>query len=296
MPLVAGKILGLNEAQLANAMGISGSCHAVLGILDAEAEAYTMTKNLRFASMAHAGILSALMAQKGFTGPARVIEGQHGFVELVLKGEYDLAKLTNSNRRFTILGTSIKSVVADYSTHGHVTATLTLVKEHNIRPENIAEVRVKTSTRCARHTGDPVKKYPEERESADHSSYYLTAIAIIDRQLGPDQFSPKKYSDPRVRKLIEKVVFEGDKAIDQLFFCAGSSEIVMKDGRKYRCEVTYPKGHPRNPMTDAEIVDKFRSMAVKVMDEKQVTKVVRTVFELERLEDIQTLNKLMVFK
>jgi 2-methylcitrate dehydratase PrpD len=124
----------------------------------------------------------------------------------------------------------------------------------------------------------------------------LTAIAIIDRQLGPDQFSPKKYSDPRVHKLIEKVVFEGDKAIDALFFCAGSSGIVMKDGRRYRCEVKYPKGHPRNPMTDAEIVDKFRSMAVTYMDEKQVSKVVRTVFELERLEDIQTLNKLMVFR
>jgi 2-methylcitrate dehydratase len=68
MPLVAGKILGLNESQLANAMGISGSCHAVLGILDAEAEAYTMTKNLRFASMAHAGILSGRAAPEGKQG------------------------------------------------------------------------------------------------------------------------------------------------------------------------------------------------------------------------------------
>ena len=79
-------------------------------------------------------------------------------------------------------------------------------------------------------------------------------------------------------------------------FGAAPCAVDVKDGRTYRCEVTYPKGHPRNPMTDAEIVDKFRSMAVKVMDEKQVTKVVRTVFELERLEDIQTLNKLMVFR
>jgi 2-methylcitrate dehydratase len=171
-----------------------------------------------------------------------------------------------------------------------------LVKEQSIRPEDIAQVRVKTSTRCALHTGDPIKKYPKNRESADHSSYYLTAIAIIDRQLGPDQFSPKKYSDPRVHDLIEKVVFKGDKAIDEMFFCAGSSEIVMKDGRKYRCEVKYPKGHPRNPMTDEEIVDKFKSMAVRYMSERQINKIVRTVFELDKLEDIQKLNKLMTFK
>jgi 2-methylcitrate dehydratase len=296
MPLIAGRILGLNDAQLANALGISASCHAVLGILDASAEEYTMTKNLRFASMAYGGILAAMMAQKGFTGPTRVIEGQHGFIEVILKGEYDVSKLTDLKTRFTILGSSIKSVVADYSTHGHLTATLTLVKEHTIRPEDIAQVRVKTSIRCARHTGDLVKKYPKNRETADHSSYYLTAIAIIDRQLGPDQFSPEKYSDPNVHELIEKIVFKGDKAIDEMFFCAGASEIITKDGKKYRCEVKYPKGHPRNPMTDGEIVDKFKSMAVRVMSEKQINKIVRTVFELDKLEDIQKLSRLMTFR
>jgi len=296
MPLVAGKILGLNEAQLANAMGISGSSHAVLGILDASSEEYTMTKNLRFPWMAYGGILAAMMAQKGFTGPTRVIEGQHGFIEVFLKGEYDVGKLTDSRKRFTILGSSIKSVVADYSTHGHLTATLTLVKEHHIGPEDIAEVRIKTTTRCARHTGDLVKKYPKNRESADHSSYYLTAIAIIDRQLGPDQFSPEKYSDPRVHGLIEKIVFEGDEAIDEMFFCAGASEIVMKDGKKYRCEVKYPKGHPRNPMTDEEIVGKFRDMAAKYMSEEEIIKIVGTVFKLDELDDIQKLTTLMTFR
>jgi 2-methylcitrate dehydratase len=296
MPLVAGKLLGLNATQIANAMGISASCHAVLGILDAESEDYTMTKNLRFASMAHGGILAAMMAQKGFTGPTRVIEGQHGFMELILKGEFDLAKLTNPNTRFTVLGSSIKSVVADYSTHGHVTATLTLAKEHYINPEEIAQVRVRTSTRCARHTGDPIKKYPKNREAADHSSYYLTAITILDRQLGPDQFSPEKYSDPRVHHLIEKIVFEGDKAIDKIFFCGGSSEIIMKDGKRYYCEVQYPKGHPQNPMTDEEIIAKFKSMAGKYMGEKQMGDIVTAVFDLDKLEHIGGLSTLMTFR
>ena len=80
MPLIAGKILGLNETQMENAVGISGSCHAVLGILDTPAEEYTMTKNIRFPTMSYGGIMAALLARKGFTGPTTIIEGHDGFV------------------------------------------------------------------------------------------------------------------------------------------------------------------------------------------------------------------------
>jgi len=296
MPLLAGRILGLNEAQMRNALGISGSCHAVLGILDAPAEEYTMAKNLRFPWMAYGGILAAMMAQKGFTGPARVIEGHDGFVETFLKGDYDLGKLTDSKRRFTIRDTCIKSIIADYSAHGHLTATLTLVKQHDIKPKDVAEVRIRASTRSARHTGDPAKKYPKNRETADHSSYYLTAMAIIDRWVGPDQFSLENYSDPKVLDLINKITFEGDERIDRMFLAAGASEIVTKDGRKYEFQVNYPKGHRQNPMTDGEVVEKFKGMAERYMSRTQMDRIVRTVFEAEKLDDIGKLNRQMVFK
>lgn len=295
MPLVAGKLLGLNEDQMENAVGISGSCHAILGILDAPAEEYTMTKNIRFPTMAYGGILAAMLAQKGFTGPTTIIEGHDGFVEVIMQGEYAPEKLTSTERRFAIGDSCIKSIIADYSSHGHLAATLTLVREHDIRPEDIAEVRVKTSTRCAQHTGDPVKKYPKNKETADHSSYYLTAIAIMDRQIGPDQFSPEKYNDPRVRELIDKVILEGDEELD-LVRPAGISEIVTKQGERYGCRVDYPKGHPLNPMTDEEVVDKFQSMAARYMSNEQMDQVISTVFGLDQLNDIGRLNSLMVFE
>jgi 2-methylcitrate dehydratase len=77
-PLVAGKLLGLAEEQLENAVGISG-CHGmILGILDTAAEEYSMTKNIRYPFTAHGGILAALFAKGGFTGPTTVIEGTGG--------------------------------------------------------------------------------------------------------------------------------------------------------------------------------------------------------------------------
>ena len=296
MPLVAGRMLNLDAAQTAHAVGISGSLNAVLGILDAAAEEYTMTKNIRFPSMAYGGILAALMARNGFTGPPRVIEGHDGFIQTFLQGEYDAAKLTDSKRRFTILDACIKSVIADYSAHGHLCATLSLVRQYDIRSEDVASVRITASTRCARHTGHPAKKYPKNKETADHSSYYLTAIAIMERQVGPEQFSSERYSDPRVIDLIDKIVFEGDAEIDARFLTAGTSEIVTKQGKKYTCRVDYPRGHARNPMTDEEIKDKFTGMARKHMDERQVNRIIRTVFTMEKLDDIGKLARQLAFK
>jgi len=295
MPLMAGKLLGLNENQIENAVGIAGSCHAVLGILDTPAEEYTMTKNIRFPTMSYAGIMAAMLAKKGFTGPTTIIEGNDGFVQVIMNGEYDLTKLIPTKGKFAIRETCIKSITADFSSHGHLTATLKLVKENDIKPEDVAEVRITTSKRCAEHTGDPVKKYPKNKETADHSSYYLTAIAIIDRQIGPEQFTPEKFQNPKVRELIDKVILKGDPDLDKAR-PAGISEIVSKQGKKYQCRVDYPRGHARNPMTDEEIVGKFKSMASKYMSDKQTNQIIDTVFALDKLGDIGKLNGLMVFR
>lgn len=295
IPLVAGHILGLTEEQMESAVGIAGSCHAVFGILDTPAEEYTMTKNIRFPMMSHAGIMAALLAQKGFTGPAGMIEGHDGFIEVIMGGEYDIDKLLAFKGKFVIRESCVKSIIADFSSHGHLTATLNLAKEHDIKPENVAEIRITTSKRCAEHTGDPVKKYPKNKETADHSSYYLTAIAVIDREIGPSQFTPEKYNDPKVLELIDKVVLKGDPSLDKAR-PAGISEIITKDGQKYRLRVDYPRGHVRNPMTDEEIIHKFRSMTSKYMSNEQMNQITDTVFGLDNLDDIGILMGLMCFK
>ena len=294
MPLVAGKLLGLNEIQMENAVGIAGSCHAVLGILDTPAEEYTMTKNIRFPIMSYAGMMAAMLAKRGFTGPTTIIEGHDGFAETIMGGEYDLNKIVPRKGKFAIRETCIKSIIADFSAHGHLTATLKLVREHDIKPDDVTEIRITTSNRCAEHTGDPIKKYPKNKETADHSSYYLSAIAVVDRQIGPDQFSADKYQDPRVRKLIDKVILQGDPNLDKVR-PAGISEIITKQGKRFQCRVDYPRGHARNPMTDEEIVEKFKSMASRYMSHKKMDQIVDIVFALDKLKDVGKLNRLMVF-
>jgi 2-methylcitrate dehydratase len=223
-----------------------------------------------------------------------MIEGDDGFVKALMGGEYDTEDLLKFRGKLAIRETCIKSIIADFSSHGHLTATLTLAREHDIRPDDVKVIRITTSKRCAEHTGDPVKKYPKNKETADHSSYYLTAIAILDRQIGPAQFTPEKYRDPKVLALIDKVILTGDPTLDKAR-PAGISEITNKKGETCRLRVAYPRGHARNPMTDQEVIDKFRDMASVHMSEDHVKRLIEAVFEMDKLEDIGALLKLMVF-
>jgi 2-methylcitrate dehydratase len=295
MPIVAGKLLKLSEEKMEQAIGISGCHNMVLGILDATGEEYSMTKNLRFPRTCYGGILSALMAQKGFTGPARVMEGNKGFIEAVMRKEFDLEKLTEKREELYIYDTIYKAFATDATTHGHLTATVELVKEHDIKPGDIETVKILAPSRCTEHTGDPVKRHPNTKESADHSSYYITAIGIIDRKVGPDQFTVKKMKDPKVHELIDKIEMKADPSLDQ-FGRAGVSEIRLKNGTTYKKRVEYPRGDRLNRMTDLELEEKFRDMAERFMTKEQIKKIFAMIYDLDKLDDIGKLMKLMAFK
>jgi 2-methylcitrate dehydratase len=286
--LFAGKLLGLSEEQLANALGIAGVHGITLDIIDAEGEPYNMTKNIGLPYVAHAGITAALLAEKGFTGPARAIEGNKGFVHAVMGGVYDLETLTRARNQPAILEIHQKSLAAEHTTQGAVNAVLTLVKDHDLRPEDIERVRIEATTRTANHTGDFTKRYPVNKETADHSIYYLAAIAIRDRAVGPGQYTSDRYTDPLVRSLIDKITVEANPDLDEFIF-AGIVHIRTNDERELTCRVDYPKGNSRNPMTDEELVEKFRGTALQFMDKGQADGIADCVFDLDKLSDVGAL-------
>jgi len=295
VPAVIGKLLRLEAPQIENAIGISG-CHGmILGILDNASGEFSMTKNLRFPFTARDGILAALLARKGFTGPKAVFEGEDGFISSVMDGDFKKEPLISYEGRFRILDTEFKAWPACGTIQGHLNATLNLVKQHNILPADITSIRIQAGTRSVQHTGDPSRRYPQNKETADHSAYYVTAIAIIDRQLSPAQYSAEKYVDPKVKQLIDKINIEINPDLDR-FGRAGITEINLGQNKKFSCRIDYPKGHPKNPMDDDELRNKFHSLVGKFFDEKRENKLVDDIFQLEKLQDIRQLIEQLVFK
>ncbi len=294
MALIAGRLLGLNEEQMANALAVAGCFTLEPGILFSPDEELTMARDLRFPYGAYSGILGALLAQKGFKGPLTVFEGHQGLAEVVAGGEMDLDKLRQPRKGWSILNTWIKNFATEGRMHGHIEATLKLVREHDIRPEDVAEVRIKVTAHTCRRMANPAtRRHPKTKETADHSSYYTTAIAILDRAVGPEQFSDEKLRDPRVRELSDKVFVESAPELEE-FISPGIAEITTKKGEKYSYQVLQPKGHPMNPMTNADVEQKFRSMAGKFMSEKKMIEIITAIYNLDKLDDIGELVKLIV--
>ncbi|MFC1961471.1 MmgE/PrpD family protein [Chloroflexota bacterium] len=293
MPPALGRLMGLNEEQIANAIGICASHSLPLGILDAHREENMMAKNLRFGLVAYDAILACILAKKGFTGPVRVVEGDSGFSQVLLQGKMDMERLVDFSG-WRILKTRHKYLCANATTIGHVLATLAIVIEHDLKPEDIAAVRIKTTAREARHTTTFAKKYPRNGESADHSAFYANAIVIKERAFGPEAFEPEKFTDQVVLDLIERITVEADPSLPE-FGYQGISEITTKDGRWFQKRIDTPRGWGNDPLTDKELEEKFRAMAIKYMGEKQIKEIFDTTWNLERLSDMNDLAKLMVF-
>jgi 2-methylcitrate dehydratase len=252
-----------------------------------------MSKNLRFGWVAYNAILCCLLARNGFTGPVRIVEGENGLRDTVMRGDLDFQRLLDFSG-WRIPQTRHKSLCLNGGSQGHVSATLALVRENDLKPEDIVSVRIKASRHESHHTTSLPKKYPRNAETADHSAFYANAIAIKERVFGPDSFQPEKFTDPVVLDLIEKITVEYDPGLGESGF-QGISEITTKDGRRLRKHIANPHGFGDDPLTDKELEEKFREMATKYLSEKQIGRIFETIWNIERLEDIRQLTKLLVF-
>jgi 2-methylcitrate dehydratase len=190
----------------------------------------------------------------------------------------------------------LKGMCAEATTHGHLKATCELVTKHRLRPEDIAEIRIRTSQRAVVHTGDPAKKYPRNKESADHSSYFLTAMAVLDGRITPSIYDEGNFSDPKVRALIDKVVLEHGPEFDARP-PAAETIIRTRDGNQYRRRVEPEelKGDPANPMNDADLREKFLLCAEGVLPKRRVERIIEACLALdkrERFADVLPLLKI----
>jgi 2-methylcitrate dehydratase len=289
-PPALGKLMALTEEQIANAIGICMSHTLPLNILDSDKEENVMAKNIRFGWAAHDAILACMLAKRGFTGPVRIVECESGIRTVIAQGEMDLERLVDFSG-WRILDVRFKGMPANSTTHGHVFATIGLVNEHDLKPEDIAAVHITASMHEAHHTTTPSKKYPRNAESADHSAFYSNALAIKERAFGPDSIKPEKFIDPVVLDLIEKITVTGDPSLGHN---QGASEIITKDGRCFRKRMDVIHGSRKQPFTDRELEDKFREMACQRMGDEQIRKIFDACWNLEAVADLQKFAKLMV--
>jgi 2-methylcitrate dehydratase len=262
-----------------------------------------MRKNLRFGWTASAAIVSTLLAKSGFTGPVRVFEAERGMNDVMFKGEANLELMTDF-RGWLIMNTRFKYLCAVVSVQGMLQATLEIVRENDLKPEDIEKVRVMTYPGASAIRPAVPVKYPRNAETADHSAYYLTAVAIKDREVTADSILPEKFTDPVIIELIEKISVEGDSSLSspgKVKFVSsagfeGKAAITTKDGRTFERHVARPHGFWDGPtLTDEELEQKFTRLAEKHMSIEQIKRLIDGIWNVDKLDDMGELMKLTVF-
>src|SRR5579863_10312901 len=291
-PIVAGRALRLGWEQIQHAIGISGSRHATLGALTAGK--LTMMKNTVDPLATQSGVLAALLAEKGYTGPEHVVDGKEGLAHC-FGPEWKLNLLTDGlGESWRITQCGMKAFPTEALTHTPISAVLALVKDHDLRPNQVANIRIRSLARAADILSDPSKYDPRSKETADHSLPYVIAAALVERQVTPLQFTAAKIMDPVIREQLKKIVVAGDPGIEKVF--PALQRVIVRihtiDGREFTQQLDYPKGDPRNPLTDKEVEEKFEALAEPVMSRDARRRAIDAIWKLEKQASVKELMKL----
>ncbi|MBN2780373.1 MAG: MmgE/PrpD family protein, partial [Candidatus Marinimicrobia bacterium] len=259
-PIVAGKILGLSVDQMVNAIGISACHNHTIGC--PTAGKLTMMKNTVDPMSTQAGILAALMAEKGYSGTEAIFEGKEGLMD-VFGPDWDInALIGDLGKKFKILECSMKAFPTEALTHTHISATIKIISEQDIHYRDIESVTITTIARACDILFDPHKYRPNSRETADHSLPYCVACALVDRQVTTRSFDDEKIKDPRIWEVIDKIHGVASQEFEKMFPAKQPSKvsILLKNGKEYSMYLEYPKGDPREPMTQADLDAKVQAL------------------------------------
>ena len=292
-PIVAGRALRLSWEQIQHAIGISASHHCTMGAVTAGK--LTMMKNTVDPMATQSGVFAALLAEKGYTGPEHVIDGKEGLVHCY-GPEWKLDLLTDGlGEAWRITQCGMKFFPTEALTHAPISAVLDLVKGNNLHPGDVEKIQIRSLARAADILSDPSKYDPHTKETADHSLPYVIAAALVDRQVTPAQFEMKKIMDPTIRAQLKKVEVVADPEIEKVFPALQRVivNITIKDGTTFSKQLDYPKGDPRNPLSDVEIEEKFRALADGVLSKKAQDKLIAAIWNLEKVGAVSKLMALM---
>jgi 2-methylcitrate dehydratase len=292
-PIVAGRALRLGWEQIQHAIGISASRHATLGAVTAGK--LTMMKNTVDPMATQSGVFAAMLAEKGYTGPEHVVDGKEGLAHC-FGPQWKLNLLTDGlGESWRITQCGMKAFPTEALTHTPISAVLDLVKQHDLKPEQVEKIHIRSLARAADILADPSKYDPRSKETADHSLPYVIAAALVDRQVTPLQFTPEKIANPAIRAQLKKVEVVADPEIEKVFPALQRAivSIHTKDGREFTRQLDFPKGDPRNPLTDREVEEKFEALAEPVLSKAARRKVIDAVWGLEKLDSVATLMQML---
>lgn len=289
--LASARLMKLTPYQTLQAVRIAGVNSASLR--QTRVGQLSMWKGCAFAHSARTGVFAATLARHGMTGPSEIFEGEMGFWQQV-SGPFEIPALGGGDVPFKILDTSIKFYPAEYHAQSAIEAALAL-REQVGGAEAIRSIAIHSFDAAVDIIGGDEEKWrPTSRETADHSLPYCVAVAFMDGEVGLEQFRPERIADPALHELMSRITVARSAELTRAYpeGIPNLLEVTTTDGRTRSLKVTYPRGHARNPMSDAEVEEKFVRLAAPVLPRDRIDRCLQALWRLEEIPNAGELLRL----
>lgn len=275
--VAAAHLLGLDAGALRNALGIAASRAGTL-----LANAGTMTKCSHAGNAASSGLEAALLAKRGFTANANILEHEQGYVTAFLGGKkFDFARLLEFGNPFRVVdpGMAFKFFPSKYPTQFGITAALEL------RPKIGAPADIKSVTITTPVMEDVDRPNPQTGLEGKFSFQYTAAVALLDGRVRIDSFSDARRFKPDMVELLSKirVVQSEDIPIDfrSMYVSIG---VETRDGSRHVAECRKPRGFWGVPIRTEEHMEKIRDCMGQALAGAQIEECTRLAERLDELD------------
>src|SRR5262252_4112946 len=276
----ASRLMGLSKEQIVHAIGITVGGNTAIN--QGRVGTLSNWKDFATAEESRKAIFSAELAQAGMTGPHQVFEGRLGFFNTISRQAFTLPPL---GEPFGIMKAFTKRFpLGQYSQT--VAEAAAQVRSVVASTDEIDEVNIRVSRNAVKVMADsPDKWRPQSHETADHSMPYAAAVVLMFGTIDDRYYEDPYLHDRRLLDLVSRVrcipSAEADAHEKEYNLC--DFEIVLKSGQRQAVRVEYHRGHPKNPMTDAEMEEKFRSLAARHLAADRIDALLRQLWTLESM-------------
>ena len=285
------RLLRLSDEKTATALSIAASLAA--GV---KSNFGTMTKPLHVGHCCRSGLFAALLARDGFTASQVAFEHKQGYFEVFNgAGNYDAAKILPAwGKPWDIVepGIAVKQYPCCGSTHPAIDAMLMLVREHDLKPDDVARIESWTHKRRLEHTNRPD---PQSTFDAKFSVQYALSRALVNRKVALQHFEGETYRDPAVRAILPRIhvaAYTTEQFPADNHFAA-EVHITLKDGRVLRQKVDQPYGRTsKNALPPELLKEKFVNCTTLALPADAVEKLHAAIRDIDTLADVRELTAL----
>ena len=290
----ASKLMRLDRDQMGHAISLAVVPNLPLGVT--RTSELSMWKGCATASASRAGVFAAQLAGQGMSGPSQPFEGRCGLWAQTVGEPVKLPNLGGGDETFRISDTTFKSFPSQIHTQGPIGLALELRSQ--VTPADIESIHIQAyKSATSTPSSEPEKWNPKTRETADHSIPYLVAVALQYGAVTSASFTDQRIQDPALRTLIGKMAIHEDEEFTRRYPGEYNCriEITSCTGKGFAAQTSYPKGHRLNPLNDAEVESKFRSLASSEIGEPQCDRMLEIVWSLDSSSNLnQMFDSLVV--